>query len=289
MKIQSVLLVLLLPAWPCLAESSGSDTRPLTDREREFYAGVLATISKALPPGPLTWLVEEETPLAPPERIAVNALWHPLRVHYSITWGNAQRKKLAEMDDKRTLRNLGKAEEERARAEAQKKLDQLLNEKEEADKGQDITAAQVLDREITNLMVEIHQIKEFAEDPQHQEAPETLRDTRLRISVEVNLFSLPLAPLVRPDSLAALAVPLLREQEGFDSDGQWREGALLAFLGPGWRRIAGTPESMQMAEPVGLPALNAYALIVRVQGDIGRARSCLQAIDWLALQGLLFR
>lgn len=288
MRFVSLMLLLLLPAAPGLSRCPGDDTRPLTAREHEFFIRVLSTIAKALPPGPMTWLKEEETPLIPPERIAANAGWHPLQVHYGITWANAQRKKLAEMDEKRTLRSLGKSEEERARAEAQKKLDQLLSEKEEADKGHDLTAAQVLDREITNLMVEIHRIKDFEQDPQQREEPQDLRDTRLQINVDVNVFSMPLARPVRPDSLATLTAPVLRELEGFDSDGRWREGAILVFLGQGWRRVEGMPAGMQMLEPVGLPSADAYALVVRVQGEIGRVRSCLHAIDWLALQRLIF-
>ncbi|HNW58319.1 MAG TPA: hypothetical protein PKI62_01415 [bacterium] len=283
------LVLLLTAALAAAAGTPGSDMRPPTARECEFYARMLTGISKAMPPGPMTWLKEEETPLTPPERIAAAAAWHPLQVHYAITWSNAQRKKLAALDEKRTLRSLGKAEEERARAEAQKKLDQLVVEKEEADKGHDLTAAQVLDREIGNLMVEIHQIKEFAEDPQKEQEAVELRDTVLRISVEVNHFSLPLPQTVRAESLTTPTAPALRFLDGFDSEGRWQEGAIAVFLGPGWRHTQGATAVMETSEPVGLPSAQAYALIVRVQGDIDRVRSFVRAMDWAALESLIFK
>lgn len=266
---------------------SGEELRPSTERERAFHTRMMTTIDKALPQGPIGWQVEERSSLTPPTAVDINAAWHPFAVRYTVTWIDRQRQKLAELDDRQTLKKLEKAEEERARTEALQRIEKLRSEKEQAYKGKNLNTAEGLEREIENLTIEIQQKKERMEQEDKPELNQ-LRGLALRVTVEINRFSFPLVNAVKEESVAPVPSHLYRLQAGFDGDAKWQEEAMMVFLGRKWRMAEGITAQMQAEEPVGLPSTRAYTLIVRVQGESRRAREYLQGIDWLSLHGLLF-
>jgi hypothetical protein len=282
------LLLFLLLAGTVVSQAPCGEMRPATAREIEFHTRVMAVFARVLPSGPLEWQITEQTPSTPLALVAADAGWHPMPVHYEVTWSDMQRKKLAALDEKQTLRTLEKAQEERARVEAQKKLDRLMNEREETVKGGDPAATQTLDREIENLTAEVQKEKTWIDDPAENKADE-LRGSILRITLDVNLFTLPVTRANSEDILLPVQAQVYRLADGFDSSGRWQEGCTIILLGRGWRLFEGTPTVMRSAEPVGLLSTNAYTLVVRIQGDEARALDYIKAIDWLTLEAMLFK
>lgn len=289
MLCKSYILVPIVWAIINPAQAPGGEMRPATEREIAFYTSVMTAVEKALPQGPMHWQIEEMTPTAPPKQVAAQAAWHPFPMHYSVTWVDRQRKKLAILDDKHALHSLEKAEEARARAEAQQKLDKVLNEREEAYQGRDLAAAQVLEREIENLTAEIERMKSQLEEEAEKADEESLRGMALQVALDINLFSLPVIKAVSEEGLVPVPATACRQEAGFDSDGRWQEGSTMVFLGRGWKWTEGAHARMQAEEPVGLPSTRVYTLVVRVQGEHSRVWEYLRGIDWLSLEGLLFK
>jgi hypothetical protein len=289
MQLFKILTLVILFSIMGLANAPCGEMRPATEREISFYTRVMTTVEKSLPPGPMEWQVKERSALKPPALVAADAALRPFALHYNVIWVDVRREKLAAMDDQQSLRNLEKAEEERARAEAQQKLDKLLNEKEKAYTSRDLTATQALEREIENITVELQRKKSWNEKDEEKQEVEELRGTALRVTVDVNLFNVPVMHAGKEDSLVPVPAQVYRLADGFDGDGKWQEGSTVVFLGRGWKMTERTLSRMQAEEPAGLPSTRVYTLVVRVQGDRSRARDYIKTVDWLALEGLIFK
>jgi len=271
----------------------GGELRKPTGREIDFHNQLVAAIEKALPGGPLGWQLEERIGAAAPELVAADAAWRPFIVHYEVVWADPQRKKLAALDEKRSIEKLEKAEEERALEEVEQKLRVLESEREDALQGRDMAAAQGLDREIENLRVQLDKKNSWPGEEEEQMRKrlknEGMRGTTLRISLDINLFALNWGELVPERITLPVQAGSYRCPGGFSSEGEWQEGATMVLLGRNWRLSGDSPARWQADEPVGLPSTRTYSLVVRAQGDSSRTRQYHESIDWMILDGLIFK
>lgn len=288
--MKHVAILVLLPVLAAGPVLEGKDkSRPATSREAAFAVETMSAMAKALPAGPLGWRLEGQSAITAPEAVAADALLHPFPLSYSVTWVDGQRQKMAGMDEKRSLASLERAEEERARAEAEIKLDNLIRERDKASQERDLAGVQVLDREIESIATQIRVQKEHAEKVAQKPGMEAIRGIELRVILKVNTFAVPLARATSVNLGLPVAAPAWQEEEGFDGDGLWHEGAMLVFLGEGWQLSGSEPLQVRATEPAGLPSTRAYTLVVRVEGERSRTRAYLQGVDWLGLDALLFK
>ena len=286
---KSIILVLLPAVAMGLVRGGKDQSRPATSREAAFTVATMTAMAKALPAGPLGWRLEAQSVIAAPEAVAADAVLRPFPLAYSVSWVDGQRQKMAQMDEKRSQAGLERAEVERARAEAETKLDNLMREREKALQVRDLAGVQVMDREIESIATQIRIQKENAEKVAQKPGIESLRGLQLKVTLKVNTFAVPLSRASGVELGLPLTAPAWQEEEGFDGNGEWREGAILVFLGAGWQLRGTGPLEMRAIEPAGLPSTQAYTLVVRVEGEPGRARAYLQGVDWLGLDALLFK
>jgi hypothetical protein len=263
------------------------DTRKATQKEKDFYRIVMNTLIKAIPAGPEGWS-EEKNQFEELELVTPDCEKYPFRVSYGISWNDVLRKQAADEEIQTVLApkmvsNVSNPEYKMLTEHSEK----LAKEFGDAVGKNDKPAIERLQKEMESNTKKLKVILD-ANDKEFDGILEKMsaRDVSVKVSIQVNEFSLGLYETVVPDAAVAGCLTYRSQGEWTKNNG-WREGTTYIFLGKGWQLKTDGGTYIETKAQKGIPSTAVQTISVSVQAEPVRAKQVLEKIDWSALKKLI--
>lgn len=271
MKRLLVVTVLGLLTTGTFAQGGG---RPATQAEKAFSTKVLAACAKAIPPGPTGWESREKPNTAAPESLAA-AEGIPIPLFISAAWSDPKQ-----------------AHQGAAGPSKNPKEDALLSKQAEladalakASQKNDTAAADLIQKELDDIEVQLDAIEAARESAPKVAAPTAPPDASLRVRVDVNPPVIPL-PAGAKSLPAVSGCTAYRLPDGGPADPR-QPGSTLVLVGTWSEKKEGGAARVEASRRSGATATSVQCIAVRVEAVPSRAEKVVKQVDWASIKALL--
>lgn len=262
------------------------DSRPATQKEKDFSLDVMHVLDAAIPAVPSGWALEEKTEMIAPDRVTPGAEKYPFKVEYQQSWQHPGRLEEARLKEEQMIIEMAASmqKDQKGLDEMTGKLNALSAELAKAFEKNDAAEVSRIQSQMQELGDQLNAYGESQNKTLEARQQEIkAKDTRIRFSYRVNATQFDISRYSKEEDVAGFQV----YRREFDDPNASIEGEFVVFAGNFSPKKYEFETWMELTIDPAVPSTSVQSIILVVAGDKAHTRQRLESIDWNSLKIML--